>query len=42
MALWTTQIPGVGPAAVAKFNAAGITTTFQLLGTYLSFKGEVR
>lgn len=35
-----TQVPGIGVAAVTKLNAAGITTTFQLLGTFLSFKGE--
>lgn len=34
-----TQVPGVGPAAVSKLNAAGIYTTFQLIGKFLSFKG---
>jgi hypothetical protein len=36
------QVPGIGPEAVATLNAAGVTTTFQLLGMLLSFKDEVR
>lgn len=37
-----TQVPGVGPANERVFNGVGITTTFQLLGKFLSFRGAVR
>lgn len=33
------SVPGVGDAAVRKFKAAGVETTHQLIGVYLSFKG---
>ena len=34
------SIPGVGPKAVEKLNARGITTTFQLIGQFLMLKDE--
>lgn len=37
-----SRVPGVGPANKACFEAAGVTTTHQLLAKLLSFKGEVR
>ena len=35
-----SEIPGVGPSTVVIFKNADITTTFQLIGKFLSFKGE--
>eukprot|EP00499_Haloplacidia_sp_CaronLabIsolate_P011624 CAMPEP_0196780942 /NCGR_PEP_ID=MMETSP1104-20130614/8871_1 /TAXON_ID=33652 /ORGANISM="Cafeteria sp., Strain Caron Lab Isolate" /LENGTH=117 /DNA_ID=CAMNT_0042151159 /DNA_START=14 /DNA_END=367 /DNA_ORIENTATION=- len=35
-----SSLPGVGPAAIRKFKAAGVETTHQLIGVYLSMKGE--
>jgi hypothetical protein len=32
------EVPGVGPATIKVFNENGITTTFQLIGQYLSLK----
>lgn len=34
------QVPGVGEATEKKLREAGITTTFQLIGKYLSFKED--
>mmetsp|Transcript_16736 Transcript_16736/g.23024 ORF Transcript_16736/g.23024 Transcript_16736/m.23024 type:complete len:122 (-) Transcript_16736:77-442(-) len=34
------KIPGVGAASIKALEAVGITTTYQLFGKYLSFKGE--
>jgi hypothetical protein len=34
------EVPGIGPATVAILKEHGITTTFQLLGQYLSLKDE--
>jgi hypothetical protein len=36
-----SQIPGIGADATAKLAEVGITTSFQLLGKFLTFKGEV-
>jgi hypothetical protein len=32
-----TQVPGIGAAATRKLVAAGITNSYQLLGTYMKF-----
>ena len=37
-----TQVPGVGPKNEEILRANDITTTYQLLGKFLTFKGEVR
>mmetsp|Transcript_12071 Transcript_12071/g.28759 ORF Transcript_12071/g.28759 Transcript_12071/m.28759 type:complete len:115 (+) Transcript_12071:244-588(+) len=35
-----TSVPGVGPAAKTALAAAGVTTTYQLVGKFLQCRGE--
>jgi predicted flap endonuclease-1-like 5' DNA nuclease len=35
------HVPGVGPANKRLLNDAGVTTTYQLMGKFLTFRGEV-
>ena len=37
-----TSVPGIGPGNAEKLRGVGISSTYQLLGKFLSFKGEVR
>ena len=37
--LLTDHIPGVGKACIKRLNEAGITSTFQFISKFLSFKG---
>eukprot|EP01031_Cornospumella_fuschlensis_P023869 gene23869-28899_t len=34
------EVPGIGPATVELLKKEGISTTFQLIGKYLSLKDE--
>lgn len=34
------QVPGIGPATVRVLKEHDVTTTYQLIGKYLSLKGE--
>lgn len=34
------SVPGIGPATIKKLNDDGINTTFQLIGLFLSLRGE--
>lgn len=34
------EVPGVGPASIKKFAEAGVSTTYGLIGKYLSLKEE--
>ena len=36
-----TSVPGIGPGNAEKLRGVGISSTHQLLGKFLSFKGEV-
>lgn len=38
--LFWAQVPGIGPATVRVLKEHEITTTYQLIGKYLSLKGE--
>lgn len=40
MMLFLWKVPGIGAATAKKLNDAGITTTYQLIGKYLSLKDE--
>eukprot|EP00617_Octactis_speculum_P003184 CAMPEP_0185780070 /NCGR_PEP_ID=MMETSP1174-20130828/97899_1 /TAXON_ID=35687 /ORGANISM="Dictyocha speculum, Strain CCMP1381" /LENGTH=115 /DNA_ID=CAMNT_0028469469 /DNA_START=28 /DNA_END=375 /DNA_ORIENTATION=+ len=35
-----TSVPGVGNAAITRFETVGITNTFQLIGQFLLLKGN--
>ena len=35
-----TSVPGIGPATETKLREEGITSTFQLIGKFLSMKDE--
>lgn len=35
-----SEVPGLGPAGIAKLKDKGVTTTFNLIGEYLLLKGE--
>ena len=34
------EVPGIGPATVKAMNEAGMTTTFELIGKYMSLKAQ--
>lgn len=34
------EVPGLGPAGIAKLKERDVTTTFNLIGQYMMLKGE--